>query len=109
MLAGRETSAARLDRIGQRTERRLGSLPVNASIGDTDTLLAALQTSGGLLVTLADVGLDHHSNDAVLTLTKLVLNGLEHLGLVTVVLRGVSWLRVPSVLEIPKFWVAPGR
>jgi hypothetical protein len=42
------------------------------------------------LVTLANVGLDHDTNDGLLTLTELFANDLGNLGLVSVVLGRVA-------------------
>ena len=67
-----------------------GVLPVDAGISDGDTTLEGRRTlSGDLLVALADVGLDHDTDNCLLTLTELISDSLGDLGLVVVVLLGV--------------------
>lgn len=70
------------------------ALPVDAGIGDGDALLEAAGTLGrDLLVALVDVGLDHDADDAGLAVADLVCDVLCDLGLVAVVLVGVTWAR----------------
>ena len=90
-LAGHGTSPTILDGLRQRTQGRSGGLKVNTSVRDTDTLFAAFQTLGGLLVALAEVGFHHDAHDGVFTLAELLLDDLEHFGLVVVVLLGVTF------------------
>ena len=69
-----------------------GALPINASIGDGDTLLqAARALRRDLLVAFVDVGLNHDTDDAGLAVADLVSNVLGYEGLVAVVLVGVAW------------------
>lgn len=83
------------DSVGEVLEHSDGVLPANASISDTDTALEGSRTLGGnLLVTLANVGLNHDTDDGLLTLTELVTNNLGNLGLVLVVLGGVAWSKL---------------
>lgn len=80
------------DSVGEILKHGDGVLPANASISDADTALEGSRTLGGnLLVTFADVGLNHDTNDGLLTLTELVTNNLGNLGLVLVVLGRVAW------------------
>jgi hypothetical protein len=80
------------DSVGEVLEHSDGILPANASISDADTTLEGSRTLGrNLLVTLANVGLNHDTDDCLLTLTELVTNNLGNLGLVLVVLGGVAW------------------
>jgi hypothetical protein len=73
-------------------EHTNSGVPVNASIGDGDTLLkAARALRGDLLVALVDVGLDHDTNDAGLAVADLVCDVLGDLGLVAVVLARIAW------------------
>lgn len=80
------------DSISEVLKHSDGVLPANASISDADTALEGSRALGGnLLVTFADVGLNHDTDDGLLTLTELVTNDLGNLGLVLVVLGGVTW------------------
>lgn len=90
-LARHGTSPTILYGLRKRTQGSSGGLKVNASVRDTDTLFAAFQTLGGLLVALAEVRLHHDTHNGVFTLAELFLDGLEHLGLVAVVLLGVAF------------------
>jgi hypothetical protein len=82
-------------RLGELLENLNGSLPVNAGVGDTDTLLEAGWTLlWNLLVALVDVGLDHDTNNGTLAGADLVTNDLGDLWLVAVVLVGVTWVNV---------------
>ena len=68
-----------------------GAIPVNASICDGDTLLqTARSLRWDLLVALVDVGFDHDTNNAGLTVADLIGNVLGYEGLVAVVLVGVA-------------------
>lgn len=68
------------------------SVPVDACIGDTDTLLEGGKTlSRVLLRALVDVRLEHNTDNLVLTLTELVTDDLCDLRLVLVVLLRVAW------------------
>ena len=80
------------DGRGQVLERVDGALPVDASIGDGDTLLqAARALRWDLLVALVDVGLNHDTDDAGLAVANLVGNVLCYEGLVAVVLVRVTY------------------
>ena len=79
------------DSSGEILEHTNSGVPINASIGDRDTLLEAAGTlRGDLLVALVDVGLDHDTNNAGLAIADLVCDVLGDLGLVAVVLIGVA-------------------
>lgn len=81
------------DSICQILESGDGRLPVDAGIGDGDTLLESRWTLGwNLLVALVDVGLNHNTDDGVLSGAKLVTNDLGDTWLVAVVLVGVTWI-----------------
>jgi hypothetical protein len=68
-----------------------GSVPVDAGIGDTDTLLqAGWAFSGDLLVAFVNVGLNHDTDNGLFTLAQLVTNDLGNLGLVVVILLRVA-------------------
>lgn len=83
--------SAHLDSIGKILEDIDSRVPVNAGVCDGDTLLKGARTlCRHLLVALVDVGFDHDSHDASLALANLVGDGLGHLGLISVVLAGVS-------------------
>ncbi|KAI9151568.1 hypothetical protein HJFPF1_08775 [Paramyrothecium foliicola] len=76
---------------GEVLEHGDGVLPVDAGVGDADAALERRGALGGdLLVALVDVGLDHDTNDDLLTLAQLVGDDLGNLGLVVVVLLGVA-------------------
>lgn len=66
-------------------------IPVNAGVGDAN---APLQTRWALrrylLVAFVDVGLDHYTNDGLLSLSELVGDDLGDLGLVSVILVRVT-------------------
>jgi hypothetical protein len=80
------------DSSGKVLEHGDGALPVDAGIGNGDTLLESAGTfSGYFLVALVDVGLDHDGNDAGLSFTDLVGDDLGDLWLVAVVFVGVAW------------------
>jgi hypothetical protein len=69
-----------------------GALPVDASVGDGDTLFQTTRALGwDLLIALVDVGFDHDTNDASLAVADLVGNVLGYEGLVAVVLVGVAY------------------
>lgn len=75
-----------------------GALPINASIGDGDTLLqAARALRRDLLVAFVDVGLNHDTNDAGLAVADLVSNVLGYEGLVAVVLVRVTCRKLASI------------
>ena len=77
---------------GEILENILGSVPVDASVGNADTSLQARGTLGGnLLVALVEVRLDHDTDNGVLTCAELVGDDLGDLGLVSVILEGVAW------------------
>lgn len=79
------------DGLGQVLEDVNGGFPVDASVGDADTgLQGGGALSGDLLVTPANVGLDHDTNNGLLALAELFANRLGNLGLVKVVLLGVA-------------------
>jgi hypothetical protein len=87
--------ATSADSISQVFEDGDGVLPANASISDADTTLETSRTlSGDLLVTLTNVGLDHDTDNSLLTLTELLTNNLGNLGLVSVVLGRVSYYKL---------------
>lgn len=66
-------------------------LPVNASVGDTDTVLEATRAfSGHFLAASVDVGLDHDTGDRPVTSCKLRADIIDDLGLVVVVLLRVT-------------------
>lgn len=68
-----------------------GAVPINAGIGDTDALRKCCRALGrDLLVTLADIGLDHDTDDGIFALSELITNYLGHLWLVPVVLVRVA-------------------
>lgn len=68
-----------------------GLLPADTGVSDTDTLLETGRTlRRHLLVTLVDVGLDHDTDNGVLTLTHLLGQLLSDKRLVAVVLVGVA-------------------
>lgn len=68
-----------------------GLLPADTGISDTDTLLETGRSlRGHFLVTLVDVGLDHDTDNGVLTLTHLLGQLLSDKRLVAVVLVGVA-------------------
>lgn len=78
---------------GEVLEHGNGGVPVDAGVSDADTLLEGGGALGrDLLVALANVGLDHNTDDGLLALAELVTNGLSDLGLVAVVLVGVACL-----------------
>lgn len=81
------------DCIGELLENRNGIFPVDASIGDGDTLLESRKATslGHLLVALVQVRLNHDSDNAVLALADLVTNDLGDLGLILVVLLRVAF------------------
>lgn len=61
------------DGLGEVLEDVDGGLPADAGIGDTDTSLeAGGALSRDLLGTLVEVGLDHDTNNAILTGAKLL-------------------------------------
>lgn len=62
------------------------ALPVDAGVGDADSLLQRGGALGGyLLVAFVDVGLDHDADDGGLTGGELLADNLCDLGLVSVV------------------------
>jgi len=84
-------SAAGAYSLSELLERSYRVLPVDAGIRDADTLLeSGGALSGDLLVALVDVGLDHDADDGGLTLTELLSNDGGNLGLVAMVLVGVT-------------------
>lgn len=69
-----------------------GSLPADAGISDRDTLLKTSGTlSGHLLVSLVDVGLDHHTGNGVFAGADLCGDVGGDLWLVLVVFVGVTY------------------
>ena len=67
-------------------------VPVDASVGDGDALLKAARTlRRHFLVALVDVGLDHDADNASLAVADLFGDVGGDLGLVAVVLVGVTW------------------
>jgi hypothetical protein len=75
------------------------ALPVDASIGDGDTLLEAAGTlRRDLLVALVDVGLDHDAADAGFAVTDLVGDVFRYDGLVAVVFAGVAYCSLVLIL-----------
>lgn len=87
LLVRRVELSSRPDGLGKVLQCRDGGLPVDARVGDGNTLLQAGWTLGwDLLVALVDVGLDHHTDDGLLAGTELVANYLRDLWLVAVVL-----------------------
>lgn len=91
------------DCIGELFENFNGRLPVDAGVGDGDTLLERRKASSGwgLLVAFVDVGFDHDADDALFALTELVANRLGDLGLVLVVLEGVACIKSATCKTIP--------
>lgn len=88
---GRLDSPASPDGLSQVLKGIDGVLPADTGVGDTDTLLETGRTlRGHLLVTLVDVGLDHDTDNGVLTLTHLLGQLLSDKRLVAVVLVGVA-------------------
>ena len=88
---GRLDSPASPDGLSQVLKGIDGVLPADTGVGDTDTLLETGRTlRGHLLVTLVDVGLDHDTDNGVLTLTHLLGQLLSDKRLVAMVLVGVS-------------------
>lgn len=66
-------------------------LPVNASVGDRDTVLEARRTLGGdVLPARVDVRLDHHTRDGTIASLELLADVVGHLGLVIVILLRVT-------------------
>lgn len=69
-----------------------GAVPVDTSVCDGDTLLqTARSLRWDLLVAFVDVGFDHDTNNAGLTVADLVGDVLGYEGLVAVVLVGVTY------------------
>lgn len=65
--------------------------PADAGIGDADTFLKLGWSFGrNLLVAFVDVGLNHHANNSRLALPNLITDNLSNLGLVAMVLVGVT-------------------
>ena len=76
---------------GELFENFHGGVPVDACVGDADTLLEpGWPFRGHLLVAFGQVGLDHYSHNARLSLSNLLPNDLSNLGLVPVILVGVA-------------------
>lgn len=83
--------AAFSDGLSEVAEHSLGSLEVDAGVSDRDTTLQVGGTGTvALLVALVDVTLDHDTNKLLVALSDLLSNRGEHLGLVAVVLLGVT-------------------
>lgn len=77
--------------IGQLAQNLVGSLPAYAAIGDRNTVFQTLfALRWDVLLTFVDVGLDHDTDDLVFTVGNLFANNIVHLGLVSVVLVGVT-------------------
>lgn len=91
LLAHGSTSTTFTDRCCQRTHRVFSGLPVNAGVRDADALFATFKAFGNLLVALTDVGLNHDTHDAVLTLAQLLTDTVQHLDLVAVVLLRIAF------------------
>ena len=75
------------DSIGELFKNFDRRLPVDAGICDTDSLFQAGKTalSRDLLVAFVDMGLNHHADNPIFTLPKLVADRLCDLGLVLMV------------------------
>lgn len=84
-------STTRTNTVREIIQHLNGHLPVDASIGDTDTLEESGRSLGRhLLVTLVDIRLDHDTDDGGLALSQLIGNLLGDDRLVKVVLLGVT-------------------
>ena len=89
-----EESTALLGGLIECVEGVNGGVPVDASIGDGDTVLEAGWALGGnVLATRVDVGLDHDTGNRGLASSKLSADIGADLGLVVVVLLGVAVCR----------------
>lgn len=83
--------AARLNGVGEGLQRSDSIVPVDAGVGDADTVLKTITaTRGNLLVALVDVALNHETHDGRLALGNLLRDHGGNLGLVLVVLVGVA-------------------
>ena len=68
-----------------------GGLPVDAGVGDGDTVLEGGRTFGGhVLSSRVDVRLDHYANDPGLAVSDLLSDVSGHEGLVSMVLIRVA-------------------
>lgn len=68
-----------------------GGLPVDAGVGDGDTVLEGGRTFGGhVLSSGVDVGLDHDTGDIAVTGDELLTNAIDDFGLVVVVLLRIA-------------------
>lgn len=86
-----EESAALLGGLVERIEGLDGGVPVNARVGDGDTVLESRGALGGdVLAPSVDVGLDHDTSDGGLAGRELGADVRADLGLVVVVLARVS-------------------
>lgn len=89
-VAGND-AAARFNSIGEDLKRGDGVVPVDAGIGDADTVLKTITAAlGDLLVALVDVALNHDTHDGSLALGDLLSDHGGNLWLVLVVLVGVA-------------------
>lgn len=96
---------ALLGSLGKTLENLAGASHVNAGISDGDTVLEGSgvgDTNVHLLVALADVGLDHETGDALAASGDLLSEISGNLGLVLVVLVGVTVAAVnhDAVLDV---------
>ena len=65
--------------------------PADAGVGNADTFLQLGWSFGrNLLVSFVDVGLNHHANNSRLALPNLITDDLSNLGLVAMVLVGIT-------------------
>ena len=81
-------------------KRLNSSLPIDAGISDGDALLKTARALGwNLLVALVDIGLNHDTDNASLTVADLVSNVLGYKGLVAVVFVRVACTYVSGVSQ----------
>jgi len=86
-----DSGTAELGSFVQLIEHLDGGLPVDAGIGDADTILESRGTIlGNVLPASIDVGLDHDTSDGTITSNQLLANRIDDLWLIVVVLKGVS-------------------
>jgi hypothetical protein len=69
-----------------------GAFPVDAGVGNGNALQTTGPLGGHLLVALVDVGLDHDTDNARLSVADLVRDVLGNNRLVAVVLVGVAYV-----------------
>jgi len=87
LVGNRVALSSRPDSLSQIFESGDSRLPVDACVGDGDTLLQSCWALGrNLLVTLVDVGLDHDADDRFLACAELFADHLCDTWLVAMVL-----------------------